>query len=172
MAIIDGKIRCSDCKQFVQIENFSPSAQKRGHGVCNPCHAIRAKSYQERYPEKYKESQRKTAAKHPETRKRVHAKWRAENKDAMHGYHVKLKFGLSREEYSALLEKQGGACALCGKPKPPQRRLLVDHCHETGKVRGLLCIGCNTAIGQLGDNVAGLTKAIEYLEGNTSWQTN
>lgn len=52
---------------------------------------------------------------------------------------------LSPDEYEALLEAQGGVCAICGNP-PAKRRLSVDHDHATGKVRGLLCFRCNRAL--------------------------
>jgi len=55
------------------------------------------------------------------------------------------------------------ACECCGRP-PRKHSLCVDHCHETGRFRGWLCGMCNTAIGKLGDNVAGLETAIAYLK--------
>jgi len=66
-------------------------------------------------------------------------------------------------------QAQGGVCAICGKPEATARtkRLCVDHCHETGKVRGLLCSHCNRAIGLLGDSCAILASAITYLEANS-----
>jgi hypothetical protein len=60
-------------------------------------------------------------------------------------------------------EAQGGLCKICGKEK----RLVVDHCHETGQVRGMLCFSCNTGIGQLGDSVDMLKAAIAYLGGDS-----
>lgn len=71
------------------------------------------------------------------------------------------------EEYEALLADQGGTCALCNsKPQDnPHGQLRVDHCHETGRVRGLLCHLHNTGIGMLGDTVEGLEQAIKYLKG-------
>lgn len=86
------------------------------------------------------------------------------------------KYGISIHEYNALLERQGGVCALCGQPeikmqsrglgmKPTPDSLHVDHDHRTGKVRGLLCYRCNTGIGKLLDNPDLLRKAADYLEG-------
>ena len=53
--------------------------------------------------------------------------------------HLKRKYGLTLEEYDAMLEAQGGVCAICGEPRPEERTLHVDHDHETGAIRGLLC---------------------------------
>lgn len=80
-----------------------------------------------------------------------------------HGHTLK-KYGLSETDYEQMLIKQNGVCAICSKPqKPSTKRLAVDHCHTTGIVRGLLCSGCNTAIGQFNDNIETLKSAISYL---------
>lgn len=86
-------------------------------------------------------------------------------------YNLMSRYGISEEEYEELLAAQGGACAICGatqgwmsshdsgKPK----RLAVDHSHESGKVRGLLCDRCNTVLGKTRDSPELLRKAAEYL---------
>ena len=71
------------------------------------------------------------------------------------------KYGLTIEDYDALFDKQKGLCGCCGKPD--KTKLCVDHDHVSGVVRGLLCRLCNRAIGQLGDNVEGVTNALRYL---------
>lgn len=76
------------------------------------------------------------------------------------------KYGITGQDYHDILEKQGGGCAICGNKDPGDRRLKrfhVDHCHETGKVRGLLCITCNMGIGKFKDNPDYLILAAEYL---------
>jgi Autographiviridae endonuclease VII len=70
-------------------------------------------------------------------------------------------YGLSEEEYDALLAKQSGACAICRRR--PKGRLCVDHCHLTGMVRGLLCRKCNLGLGCLVDDAASLISAFAYL---------
>lgn len=62
-----------------------------------------------------------------------------------------------------MLEAQGGVCRICARPQVDGRRLDVDHCHETSSVRGLLCNGCNRAIGHLSHDPVMLHRAIEYL---------
>jgi hypothetical protein len=71
----------------------------------------------------------------------------------------------SKEEFYQLLAKQGGKCAICGcsKRTAKDRRLAVDHDHNTGKIRGLLCSKCNTAIGMLRESLALLGAAAVYL---------
>ena len=74
---------------------------------------------------------------------------------------LKRNYSISIEEYNELFTKQGGVCAICGRES--KKSLGVDHEHKTGKVRGLLCSNCNTAIGQLNDDPKLLLKAIAYL---------
>lgn len=82
------------------------------------------------------------------------------------------KYGLTDADYKALFDRQGGLCALCGTDRPGGRFkvLHVDHCHETGRVRGLLCHRCNVALGTLGDTPKSIAAALEYVEGKG--QTN
>lgn len=75
------------------------------------------------------------------------------------------KYGLEPGEYDRILERQGGGCAICKQPCARERRLSVDHCHSTGRVRGLLCQNCNAAIGMFKDDTALLFRAIDYLTG-------
>ena len=71
------------------------------------------------------------------------------------------KYGLTEEDYSEILLKQNGLCAIC--KKKPEYNLYVDHDHATGDVRGLLCLQCNTALGNFYDDIGLLNKAIDYL---------
>lgn len=75
------------------------------------------------------------------------------------------KYRLTPADYEHILAAQGGGCACCGvKANRSGRRLFVDHDHETGAVRGLLCNACNAGIGHLGDTVDGVRLALNYLE--------
>ncbi len=69
-------------------------------------------------------------------------------------------YGLDATDYKVLYTLQRGACAICAKKKD----LHIDHDHVTDKVRGLLCMDCNTSLGKLGDSVEGLRRALAYLE--------
>ncbi len=80
-------------------------------------------------------------------------------------YFIKHKYGLEWDRYIEMLDEQGNRCAICGRHREEfNKELVVDHDHETGKVRGLLCYGCNNGIGTLQDDPDILRKAIEYLE--------
>lgn len=73
-------------------------------------------------------------------------------------------FGISIDQYDAMLERQGGVCAICRGQQRAGFDLAVDHDHRTGAVRGLLCNWCNTMLARLKEDVAALMRAIEYLE--------
>jgi len=93
--------------------------------------------------------------------------WRKSNPDKekkhKRRYRLKHAFGLTEEDYEELFKKQNGRCAICSKVST--RTLDVDHCHTTGKVRGLLCNQCNVALGLLKDNPLIIKAAYEYLGG-------
>jgi len=79
--------------------------------------------------------------------------------------HQLRKYGLTPQTYEDLRIAQDYRCACCGIHQDDlTRRLSVDHCHTTGVVRGLLCQSCNMGIGKLGDTLAGVMRAVEYLK--------
>ncbi len=95
--------------------------------------------------------------------------WTAANPSKVLSMQLK-KYGISLEQYNDLLRKQNGRCAICNsRPAGMQHsktRLCVDHEHSTGKVRGLLCGGCNIGLGHFKHNIGILKNAIKYLEEN------
>lgn len=80
--------------------------------------------------------------------------------------HILKTYGLTEEDYNTLLTKQKYQCFSCNKEHGTFKndRLFIDHCHTTGKVRGLLCQGCNFALGAVKDNIETLRNLIKYLE--------
>lgn len=82
----------------------------------------------------------------------------------MRAYHLKTKYNISVDQYETMCKAQDYKCAVCKKPTISGRRLAVDHCHQTGVLRGLLCPSCNSGIGKLGDSVDLLEAAIHYLK--------
>ncbi|MER6995932.1 endonuclease VII domain-containing protein [Streptomyces sp. NPDC000410] len=76
--------------------------------------------------------------------------------------HLKRQYGISEAERDEMISSQMGICSICLAVPA----VHVDHCHETGRVRGVLCFNCNSAIGKLGDDPDTLRRAAAYLEGN------
>jgi hypothetical protein len=81
--------------------------------------------------------------------------------------HLKLKYGITLEQYDEMHKKQNGVCAICKKPCRTGQRLGVDHNHSTGQKRGLLCMACNRAIGLLEEKISYLASAARYLAAYT-----
>ncbi len=107
---------------------------------------------------------RKRYHSNPERARRQHEEWRARNKQKQREYHLRHEYGLEAAEYDALAAAQGNRCAICRKDSPGRRKYwCVDHDHETGSVRGLLCGHCNSGIGLLGDTADGVRAALVYL---------
>ena len=106
----------------------------------------------EEYRERVKAQQRTSRAAHKEEIKERQRRRSWAKKLADRWRRLRRVYGISRDEYEALLARQGGVCGICRKP--PQEPLCVDHSHATGRVRGLLCRKCNTALGSLDDDVA------------------
>lgn len=75
------------------------------------------------------------------------------------------QYGISDKMYESRLKLQKGGCAICGKPPDGRKKLAIDHDHDTGEVRGLLCSNCNNALGLLEDDVKRFRRAIQYLSG-------
>jgi len=88
--------------------------------------------------------------------------WRKNNPDKVKNNELRKRFGITLEDYNNMLEAQNHKCKICGGTDSHQA-LSVDHCHTTGKIRGLLCTDCNKGIGMFKDNITLLQSAIEYL---------
>lgn len=130
--------RCTTCGIEKPLDGFGK--HKAGlHGkraVCRPCNAAANREYVKRNPDKVRATVRNSR--------------------------LKGEYGITTAQFEALLRQQGGACAICRRRVT--RLLHIDHCHRTGRVRGLLCFACNTSLGFLDDDVERLRAAIEYLE--------
>lgn len=84
------------------------------------------------------------------------------------GVQIKTRYGIDAEGYDALLEAQSGTCAICHLPPSEGRPLVVDHCHTSLEVRGLLCSQCNAAIGLLMDNPNVILSAAAYVRSHAA----
>lgn len=137
--------RCSHCREVKTLSEFHNNRnQPDGKLIeCKPCR----RAYNRNAYQKVKDTPRQKRANLRNT--------------------LITNYGLSLEDYDALLVKQRGCCAICGQEpegKRATRRLHVDHCHQSNRVRGLLCIHCNRALGSLGDNLQGVMRAVRYLQ--------
>lgn len=135
---------CYMCKQHKQATEFYAD-KSRDSGLssrCRACTKARAKEWV------------KTQDKRRRNRKGKRAQRRA---------HLRKNYGITPAYYEEMLVSQGGKCAICLGVNP-KRRLAVDHCHATGKVRSLLCLRCNGIIGFLEDSPTRLRAAMAYLE--------
>ena len=168
------KRNCQVCK------NDSQQARRRAHGVreqgTGPCRKCGSDDwYHVSRPNKFvkkrdktdrmcrlcaKRRRKKDYHKHKERRKPD--KLRRSRRDRLAA--TLKEHGLSQKDYANMIESQGGVCAIC-ESVDGHRRLSVDHCHKTGRVRGLLCRTCNVGIGALGDSPNLLAKARRYLQG-------
>lgn len=143
---------CIKCKVERPWEDFNPCPSRRPFGLascCKPCDADR------------KLNQR-NAWRRKQTKEFLH----------QHDYEMRLrKFNLTVKEYESMVLDQCGLCAICGNPETAMhprtgqvQRLAIDHCHNSGKNRGLLCARCNKGLGHFKDNRDLLKNAIKYLE--------
>ena len=90
--------------------------------------------------------------------------WKKANPGAMKKYRLR-KYGLTVEQYEAMLKEQDNRCAICGTDTPAKHgSWCVDHCHDTNEPRGLLCVKCNAGLGHFDDSPAHLLAAERYLQ--------
>ena len=125
------------------------------------------RKYYERNKEKVKAAAKLNAKKHRDRVLAYNAKYHRDRFKADPNYHrsraIKRRYGITIEEFHRLIQAQGNACAICRRPMEQIERLHVDHCHRTGKVRGVLCLGCNVGIAHLQDDPLIALRASEYL---------
>jgi Recombination endonuclease VII len=144
-------------------KNYMPTSkeQRRKKYAENSEHRQRLQESNRRYYAAHRSEinarRRRRRASDPEYRARCSAA-RANSQRAK----LLKRFGMSWREYELRLARQNGACAIC-KKKPKRRFLCIDHCHKTGKVRGLLCTQCNAALGAFGDDPKFTQAATDYL---------
>lgn len=151
---------CKKCKIEKEFKEFSKrNSSKDGfRGSCKICRSKIAKNRYDRIPEIIKKKRQEYYQKNKEeffhkTRKQ----------------HLKKKFNITIEDYKNLLDNQSNKCAICESNSAKNKlnkNFSVDHCHRSGKIRGLLCNKCNAGIGYFEDNVHFLKNAIKYLEKN------
>lgn len=172
---------CSHCgTELIIDKNWTKANAKKKYYLCRRCLSKHRKAYYRAnkakilfYDKKYRTANKEYIA------NRISA-WRKANKEHLAGYErarrhanegsyvdyiLKWRYGITLADYDEMLEVQGNGCAICGKtPEENGQRLSVDHNHETGEVRGLLCRGCNSAIGHFKDSPERCLAAARYLQ--------
>jgi hypothetical protein len=123
------------------------------------------KEYYQKNKDKLNKYQKEYDKKHRKSKKEYDKKYREKNKgdkkEYQKKYTLKRSYGISTDQYNDMMNKQNGKCSICNEPlKKPN----IDHEHQTGYVRDILCHNCNTGIGYFKENPELLQKGIEYLE--------
>lgn len=146
---------CTGCATAKRTDHFPKrSASKDGLGHrCKPC----ASEYHKNY---YRKNREAVLARSKDYYRSNTEKMRSTRRS----WRLRSKYGITEADYDEMSARQGGLCAICGDP-PEGRRLVVDHSHATGAVRGLLCDACNMGIGLLRECSFILESAAVYLEG-------
>jgi len=138
---------CVHCSEEKPFDDFHKNARNKKDGrqsSCKPCNNDRVRKWQSENPDKF-ESNWKKQAQAPDYHHRRRAR----------------KYGLTVQQLDELLEDAGGVCMICSQPA--HMYLVVDHCHTSGVVRGILCEKCNQGLGMFKDNPEYLQNAITYL---------
>ena len=122
--------------------------------------------YREQHKEQYKEYKRKCYEKHRDKYVEANRKWMRENPDYRRDWALRKAYNITLDDYNKMLLDQGGKCAICGGTESHTKsgNFCVDHDHETGQVRSLLCDWCNKALGLFSDNPELMRSAAVYIE--------
>jgi len=138
--------------------------QTTGTKVCTTCKV--EKNINEFYLRggNYSPNSRKSKCKECDKKRVAETYWK--DPSVYQNNHLKRNYGITLNEYNQMLVEQEHRCRTCGTTEPGGKygKFMVDHSHNTGEVRGLLCKSCNIALGEVGDNINTLQKMIEYLQ--------
>lgn len=143
---------CPTCKKEKTLDFYSvyKIGKRKGHpaGSCKECRSLLHKNRKRKDPSIYERIE-----------------WPSK---------LKRLYGITVDQYEAILKRQGGVCAICKSRSsysrnyktvsPEKAKFSVDHCHTTGKVRGLLCSKCNRALGLINDNIESVFRMADYLK--------
>ena len=159
--------RCTVCGVLKPLDEFhGASAMRDGHrNECKACTKELRRAHYEANRQRYIEAAQRWQERNPERTAAYQAEYRSrpERKRAMRDLYYRRTYGISADEVDAMLEAQGGGCAICGRKPDRPASMHLDHDHETGHLRGILCIDCNHGIGKLRDDPDLLLAAVEYL---------
>lgn len=172
------RIKCSRCRKTKSADEFHNNKRVKSgkFPYCKKCSTAAALKWQQEHKEQAAATARAYRKKNVKKLRRARRAWYKRNAEYMRARRretrlerrlTRFEHGLDRRGYESLLAIQEGRCAICRCEQETTRRkhrLSIDHCHETGKARGLLCSTCNTGLGMFKDSVAFLRIAADYLE--------
>ena len=158
--------KCARCGELKVHSAFRKNSQLKSglHSYCLNCD----KKIKMNYKKSARGREMNSIWEKSEKARSAQQKYRSSEKakNNVRNRHLKRVFGITQDEYLKMLSSQNERCAICEKHYSYQnRRLDIDHDHETGKIRGLLCNPCNRAIGRFEHNTMLMKKAINYLKG-------
>ena len=151
---------CCFCKKTKAISEFGKNSGNSDGLICR-CKEC-ASEYNKVY---YRKNKEKIIARHKKWKESLGKEYYIRRRKYFRNGNLKKNYGININEYNSILKSQNGVCAVCGKIERYKNRkyLSVDHNHNTGEVRGLLCGDCNVAIGYVNEDVEILRKMIIYL---------
>jgi hypothetical protein len=185
---------CSNCKVEKEIHEFNKDKSKKFgvSNICRECSRFKGRNHYIKNIDYYRDYQQKLRNNNPDYNKKNYEKNKEKIKEYNKNSYKKLKnnpeafkqrtiedkhrkllkcFGITLDDYNTMLAGQNGVCAICGnseisfdKRTGNTRSLSVDHNHQTGQIRGLLCGKCNKMIGLAKDTIKILEQAINYLK--------
>lgn len=140
----EGSKVCTVCGETKPLDDFGLRAERGGfkrRPRCRECDAARTREWKRKNPD-------------------YAIRWREANRDKWNSYRLLQQFGIVQADVDAMLKAQAGLCAICAVEMDKPN---VDHCHASGKVRGLLCRACNLALGFLQDDPDRIDRAAAYV---------
>lgn len=158
--------KCNTCRETLEFTMFH-RCRKSTSGYkakCKKCRSIKQKEYRRKNKMRYLQLEKQTRIRNKSSIQASNRKWASKSYDERLAYRLNYKYGITIENYNNMFELQDHRCGICKKDQDLlPKKLCVDHCHKTGKVRGLLCDICNRMLGQARDNTDVLNNAIKYL---------
>lgn len=136
-------------------------------GMCRNCYEKWLRKNNPEYSERQRENSRKWRKKFADKKRASDRNWRAKKDPEYLKLSSRLgilnNYGLTMDDYNEMMKDQNNVCAICGKPPKKDKNLSIDHDHETGLIRGLLCFRCNFGLSYFGEDLDTIEKAFIYL---------
>ena len=140
-------IKCTKCLLEKDLINFPVEKNGRIRNQCKKCRNVLVRKWQLNNKDKIKI---------------LTKRYYETNKNKVLFSAIERKYGITEVQYNEMLHSQNNVCITCGETNG-RKKLIVDHCHNTGKIRGLLCDSCNRSIGLLKENIITMKNIINYL---------